>query len=54
MNFLVSITICISWFFMLKWFKNNTCVFGNHHFKFKGSYFICEKCGLMKRVLKNE
>jgi hypothetical protein len=52
MNLIASITICIFWFFMVKWFKDNTCVFGNHEFQFKGTQYICKKCGLTKRIIK--
>jgi hypothetical protein len=54
MNFLMSILICGFWYLMLKWFKNNTCVMNNHIFKFQKKAYICQKCGLIKRVVKHD
>lgn len=52
MSILSTITICIFWFFMVKWFKENTCVFNDHEFEFKKNAYICKKCGLIKKVVK--
>ena len=38
----------------LKWFKDNTCIMNNHNFKFQKKAYICQKCGLIKRVVKHD
>lgn len=37
--------------FIMYVFKN-TCIFSNHNFIFQRNMAICNKCGLMKKVLK--
>lgn len=52
MNFVAFLSICVFWYMMHKWFKENTCVMENHDFKLKGTSYICKKCGLIKKAIK--
>lgn len=52
MNLLISLSICICWLLVFKLFKDNTCVLNNHKFKFNKNKYVCQKCGLIKIVVK--
>lgn len=51
---MTSILIVIAWFGMVYWFKENTCVMNNHVFQFQKNRYVCNKCGLIKKVVKND
>lgn len=54
MNFVGFIALSMIWYLMLRWFRDNTCVMNNHNFKFQRKAYICQKCGLIKRVVRHD
>lgn len=48
------IVVLVAWIGINWWFYTKTCVLENHEYERRRDLYVCKKCGLQKRAIKND